>query len=39
VKEMMKGCFQLVPERRKAAKELKRSAWWEGRVRVDVRRR
>ena len=36
---MLRGCFQLVPWRRKSAKELKESGWWEGREEVEVRRR
>ena len=36
---MLRGCFQLVPWRRKSARELKESGWWEGREEVEVRRR
>ena len=39
VEMILRGCFQLVPWKRKSAKELKKSGWWEGREKVEVRRR
>lgn len=39
VEAILRGCFQLVPWKRKSAKELKASRVWEGREKVDVGRR
>lgn len=36
VEGILRGCFQLVPGRRKSASALKRSVWWEDRVEVEV---
>ena len=36
VEGILRGCFQLVPGRRKSASALKRSVWWEDRAEVGV---
>lgn len=36
VEGILRGCFQLIPGRRKSASALKRSVWWEDREEVEV---